>query len=185
MKRNQTDTSCYVVEHPSEIFQITVNYFDQFKDESFSINEKSIQVKPFADLSNNKLLSRRNMKRINQLSSGNNVSSLYIDEPIISPKVSKKRNKSLRINSNNKGLIRFGNIEINKLNEPSKYKRYRDKNNKALKKHREKIVLEKKSIEKIWKENVEKNTSLKDRLNKLTAVIDTFKQLINLLNKNK
>ena len=95
---------------------------------------------------------------------------------------------TLKINESNlvlKKCVKFGNVIIDKLKNPEKYKRYREKNNEAVKKHRRKNIIEKTTKEQIYKEKVKENLRLSKRLNKLTFETNCLKNLIlfNINNK--
>ena len=120
-------------------------------------------------------------------SANQNKSNLYVKE-VIDESKNFTNQTTLKINESNlvlKKCVKFGNVIIDKLKNPDKYKRYREKNNEAVKKHRRKNIIEKTTKEQIYKEKVKENLRLSKGLNKLTFETNCLKNLIlfNINNK--
>jgi hypothetical protein len=76
-------------------------------------------------------------------SANKNNSSLFVQEVIDETK-NFTNQTTLKINESNlvlKKCVKFGNVIIDKLKNPDKYKRYREKNNEAVKKYRRKNII--------------------------------------------
>jgi hypothetical protein len=120
-------------------------------------------------------------------SANQNNSNLFVQE-VIDESKNFNNQTTLKINKSNlvlKKCVKFGNVIIDKLKNPEKYKRYREKNNEAVKKHRRKNIIEKTTKEQIYKEKVKENLRFSKRLNKLTFETNCLKNLIlfNINNK--